>query len=792
MVSGRPHRRQHKARSLFSFVCASVLAGLLIAGLFAPFAALAGVTSTAVSDSLEALPVELETPPDAARTTVHLNADRDGDGQLDQLAQFYDENRIVLDSIDQISPIMRQAQVDIEDERFFSHGPMDLRGTLRALFSNIGGGDTQGGSSLTQQYVKLVRVEAAVARDDQEAVAAVQAPTLARKLEEMRFAIAIEKRYPKEEILRRYLNIAYYGDGAYGVEAAAMHYFGVHASDLDLPQSAMLAGLVQNPNLDPRNYLEEALGRRSLVLDAMVRNGHITAEEAEAAKQVPFDDSQIRDTPTGCVGTEYPFICEYVYRSLLQMGEFGSTVDERERNIKRGGYEIFTTIDPRVQDLAQEAVSRYAAPTDPVIIGMSEVKPGTGEILAIAQSRPVMGNDSSVGETMYDYEVNQAMGDYNGFPAGSTWKPFTAIAAMDKGIPPTKTFNAQAKMTFNAPSFPDCDGTPGAASIVDTWSVVNASPSGVMNMYTATEQSVNTYYAQLVLTIGPCAAAKMAQAAGAEIAAGGNLVDSIYSGLPSITLGVVPTTTLSMATAYATFGARGKHCSPIIIREIHTQDGGSIPMPVPGEDNCQQTIRPEIADGVNRLLRGVVFSGLASRTRVDGRDQGGKTGTTETNDNVWTVAYTPEIAGAVHVSYDPGPEHAAFWDTRAHSVTNLTLPSGIYLAGTSSTTPAQIWKEAIGPLLADLPATAFTPPTDEVLRGKPIKVPSLSGTDKEVEARVKAAGFTTTQAETFDSQPAGTYLRTSCEPYIGGLCTMYYSKGPRDGEPSASASASPR
>jgi membrane peptidoglycan carboxypeptidase len=758
-----------------------------VACLVVPFAALAGVTSTVMSDSIETLPTDLDTPLDAIRTTVYLNADRNGDGQFDQLAQFYDENRIVLDSIDQIAPIMRQAQVDIEDERFFEHGAMDLRGTLRALLSNVASNDTQGGSSITQQYVKLVRVEAAAAHNDEEGVAAAQAPTLSRKIEEMRYAIAVEDKFSKEEILRRYLNIAYYGDGAYGVEAAAMHYFGIHAIDLNLAQAALLAGLVQNPNLDPVNHPDEALARRSMVLDAMVKNHHATAEEVAAAEATPLE-LNVQAAQNGCVGTEYPFLCQYVERTLLQDSAFGATEEERARNIKRGGYEIFTTIDPKYQDLAQAAVSKWATPTDPVIIGMSEVRPGTGEILAIAQSRPVMGNETRAGETTYNYEVNEKMGFYNGFQAGSTWKPFTAIAALDKGIPPTKSFNSPANMVFDSTPFPDCDGNmtgyrTGAGT--EAWRVGNASPSGVMSMYTGTERSVNTYYAQLVLAIGPCAAARMAKAAGAELASGGDLVEEFYD-KPSITLGAPNTTSLSMANAYATFGARGKFCQPVIIREIRTRDGSNVPQPVPGQDNCQQTIRPEIADGLNRILRGVVYNsgGLAYRTRIDGRDQGGKTGTTEWNDNVWTVAYTPEIAGAVHVSRDNDPYWDPYWaDRNSKSVTGITLPSGIFLPGSSDTTPAQIWKDAIGPLFPEIPPTPFVAPTSEVLRGKTIPIPSLSGTAAQIEQRLRAAGFTINRAESFDARPAGTYLTTSCEPYVGGLCTMYYSKGPRPPEP---------
>ena len=206
------------AYSLVMFLVVSVLAGVLVAGLFIPFAGMAGVTSNAAATELESLPAELATPSPSTRSKVLM-----GNGKT--LAYFYDENRIPV-KLKDIAPIMRQAQLAIEDHRYYEHGALDFKGTMRALVRNsAAGGTTQGGSSVTQQYVKMVQIESCQAKGDSECVREAQAPTVERKIRELRYAIAMEKKFTKDQILERYLNIAYYGEGAYGVEAAARHYF---------------------------------------------------------------------------------------------------------------------------------------------------------------------------------------------------------------------------------------------------------------------------------------------------------------------------------------------------------------------------------------------------------------------------------------------------------------------------------------------------------------------------------------------------------------------------------------
>ena len=313
-----PRRMGSVAYSLVMFVIVSVLAGVLIAGLFVPFAGMAGVTSSRAAGELDNLPAELATPAPPTRSRVLM-----GNGKT--LAYFYDENRIPVKLAD-IAPVMRQAQIAIEDHRFYEHGALDLKGTLRALVRNTTTDETQGGSSMTQQYVKMVQVEACQAKGDAGCVKAVTEATMERKIRELRYAIAMERKFTKDQILERYLNIAYYGEGAYGVEAAARHYFSTHADELTLPQAALLAGLVQNPDSsNPVDNPAAALDRRDVVINRMAELGLITADQVKKAKAAKFNKKKVKPTRNGCVGTKYPFLCDYVYRSLLQAPSLGKT-----------------------------------------------------------------------------------------------------------------------------------------------------------------------------------------------------------------------------------------------------------------------------------------------------------------------------------------------------------------------------------------------------------------------------------------------------------------------------------
>jgi membrane peptidoglycan carboxypeptidase len=766
-----------KVYALAMFVVVSVLAGLLVAGLAVPAAAIGGTSAKFMAQGIESLPAELTINPVAAKTVILM-----ADGT--QLAQLYDENRTVV-PLDQIAPIMRQAQVAIEDTRFYQHGALDLKGTLRALVVTGSGSDVQGGSTLTQQYIKQVRIEAAQAAGDQAGVLAAQEQTLSRKVLELRYAVALEAKYSKDEILNRYLNIAYYGDGTYGVEAAAKHYFGVSAKDLTLAQAAMLAGLTQNPvATDPVNHPVAAIDRRDVVINRMLELGLISATDAAKAKATTFDSSKVVKSQTGCVGTLYPFMCDYVVRSLEQNPALGATVADRKNTIYRGGLVIKTQIDQASMDVAQQAVSSKVRPTDPVISTMVEVQPGTGLIIAMAQSRPVMGTNADAGETFYNYAVSASMGGAEGFQAGSTFKAFTIAAALDRGVPVSKTFVGQSPLPLQNRVFRTCDASGADTSFkfptkVGLQNEFNQN-YGTLDMRTAAAKSVNTYFVQLEALAGICQAARMATAAGAQASNGDDLVKA-YSYIASFTLGVAEVTPLSMADAYATMAARGVHCDPIIVSGITSPDG----KPVATQSaNCTQVMRPEVADGVNYVFQAVMQAGgTGANVRLPGgRPQAGKTGTTDSHAAVWFNGYTPNIEGVAMVAVDKSPRDAAFWAARGGSLSGLRLSTGWLLNGSGSGDAGDIWTPAMTKAVAGLPPTPFTAPPDSILHGTKAAIPSTSGMSaSQASGVLTAAGFTVSNRNVYDNSAAGTYIGVTCDGFVGGSCFLNYSQGPRPG-----------
>ena len=770
------------AYSLVMFLVVSVLAGVLVAGLFIPFAGMAGVTSNAAAAELDSLPAELATPAPATRSKVLM-----ANGKT--LAYFYDENRVPV-KLEKIAPIMRQAQLAIEDHRFYEHGALDFKGTMRALVRNTAaGGTTQGGSSITQQYVKMVQIEQCQARGDTECVREAQAPTVQRKIRELRYAIAMEKKFTKDQILERYLNIAYYGQGAYGVEAAARNYFSVKAADLTLSQAAMLAGLVQNPDTNnPVRNPSAALERRDVVLNRMTELKLISIDQAKEAKKVGFDEDKVKKTRNGCVGTRYPFLCDYVRRTLLNTSSLGKTEEDRENVINRGGLVIQTAIDPKIQDLAQKKVSAVVGPKDPVISTMNMIQPGTGLIIAMAQSRPVMGSNAKKGYTYWNLAADPAMGGIQGYQAGSTFKLFTLAAALEKGIPISKKFNAKSPFNFTGRRFQSCRGR---ERVYDRWVVQNAvGHSKSIGMTEAAEFSVNTYFIQLELATGMCRVTKMAKKTGVKVGAriGHPPVDIVkeFQDKPSFTLGTVEVSPLSMAEAYATFAARGIHCNPIIVSKITTRGGKNLAVP---DANCRRVVDKDVADGVNKVLKSVVDKGTGRRAKIyDGRHIAGKTGTIDSNEAVWFAGYTPEIAGVAMISIDntksPFLKRGPGYYRRA-GVRGYRVPStGVYLEGSGSGDAGmKIWKPVMQQYFRKIPKTSFNSPPHKIEVGEQVRMPSLSGLDIDAAtSKLERLGFTVEKTYVYsDTVPKYNFIGWSPSPgeWISEFGTVYavYSNG---------------
>jgi membrane peptidoglycan carboxypeptidase len=692
------------------FVVVSALAGLLAAGLVLPAVAAASWATAAAEDELQTLPVEFDAPAQSQRSRV-----LDADGEL--LATFYAENRVYVE-LDEIAPVMREAIISIEDHRFYEHGPIDPIGTLRAFLRNTAADDvTQGGSSITQQYVKMVQVEEAAKAGDEQAVEEARAGTYTRKIKELRYAISVEQNLSKDEILERYLNIAYYGDGAYGVEAAAEHYFGTTAAELTLPQAAMLAGLVQNPTAhNPVTDEDAGLERRDVVLARMAELGTITAAQAKKAQKTGFDEDDVETTTSGCTVSEFPFLCDYVYKTLLQTPSLGTTPEEREEAVLRGGLTIKTALDPSTQKATQKAVSAVVGPTDPLIAVMDLVEPGTGRVLAMAQSRPVMGSDAKAGETYWNYSVPPALGGAQGFQAGSTFKAFTAAAALEDGMPLSTRYDARRTIDFSGETFESCDGP---RQVNGQWEVSNSTgTNGVMDMNRAAQRSVNTYFVRLALDVGMCDVTTMAEKVGVQSSTADAPLSS-YDDKPSFTLGTVEVDPLSMATAYATFASGGMHCDPVVLDAITDASGAELEVP---DGNCTRVLTKDVADAMNALLAGVMTQGTGARVATsDRRPQAGKTGTIDSNAATWFVGYTPEAAGAAMISIDNArrPFVSGEPGQRRTGLKGFTVPStGDVLEGSGSgDAGVRIWKPAMESYLDDRPATGFERPPASLLYG---------------------------------------------------------------------------
>ncbi|MFI1764555.1 transglycosylase domain-containing protein [Streptomyces sp. NPDC020800] len=665
------------------FLGVSVLAGAVMAGIALPAAGALGLAAKGSVKGFDEIPANLKSPQLSQRTTIL-------DSKGNQIAAVYSRDRTVVDLKD-ISPYMQKSIVAIEDSRFYKHGAIDLKGVLRALNKNAqSGGVSQGASTLTQQLVKNYFIEEA--GDDPTKVAEATQQTLGRKVRELKYAIQIEEKLGKKKILENYLNITFFGEQAYGVEAAAQRYFSKHAKDLNLQESALLAGIVQSPSrYDPVNDEAEATKRRNIVLQRMAEVGDVSQAEADRAKETPLGlhPSQPKN---GCITAVHGagFFCDYVREVFLTDKEFGKTREDRAKLWNRGGLTIRTTLDPQAQKSVQASIKDHVYKSDAVATAATVVEPGTGKILAMGQSRPYgFGKD----ETQINLSVNQNMGGGAGYQPGSTFKPIVAAAAIEGGKPATQEYSSPYSMMYPSP-VAACDGKIWRNDTGKPEKLTNENPSehGPYGMKEATAKSVNTYYVQLISDIGICPVTGMAQKMGVE-RADGRKIDQA----PSIALGTQEMSPLTMANAYATFASRGMYCTPVAIESI-TQTVGSETksLEVP-KSTCSRAMSEKTADTVSTLLKGVVEDGTGQEAGLGSRPSAGKTGTTDKRYAAWFVGYTPNMAGAVWVG---DPQHK-------RQMVNITIGGVPHDKVYGGQVPGPIWRDMMTGALEGKPAPDF-------------------------------------------------------------------------------------
>ncbi|MDT0615598.1 transglycosylase domain-containing protein [Streptomyces lancefieldiae] len=678
------------------FLGVSVLAGAVLAGIALPAVGALGLAAKGSVESFDALPANLKTPPLSQRTAIL-------DAKGGTIATVYSRDRTVVPLKD-MSPYMQKAIVAIEDSRFYEHGAVDLKGVLRALNKNARSGEvSEGASTLTQQYVKNVFVEEA--GDDPTKVAEATQQTIGRKIRELKLAIQVEEELGKKRILENYLNITFFGQQAYGVEAAAQRYFSKPAKDLNLQESALLAGIVQSPSrYDPVNDAAEATKRRNVVLQRMAQVGDISQAEADKAQAAPLG-LKVSRPKNGCITAVKGagFFCDYVRAVFLSNPVFGKTKEDRAKIWNQGGLTIRTTLDPQAQQSVQKSIKDHVYTSDEVATAATIVEPGTGKIVAMGQSRPY-GIDTKQGETTINLSVNNDMGGGAGYQPGSTFKPIVAAAALEGGMPATQTYSSPYEMDYPTP-VAACDGK--------TWNEKgaklaneNETEVGPYDMKEATAKSVNTYYVQMISDIGICPVTQMADKMGVERANGNKLEQT-----PSIALGVTEVSPLTMASAYATFASRGTYCTPVAIESISQRVGDKSKSLAVPKTTCSRAMSEKTADTVNTLLKGVVEDGTGQQAGLDSRPSAGKTGTTDERYAAWFVGYTPDLAGAVWVG-DPKHER---------QMVNITIGGVPHDKVFGGAVPGPIWGDMMSGALEG------TPPTDFNL----VHIPDSKAKDKD-------------------------------------------------------------
>jgi membrane peptidoglycan carboxypeptidase len=747
------HRSKTAAVALLVIV--SMLSGVLVAGLIAPLVGGLGIGERALAATIT-IPVAVEQGPLAQRTRILAK-----DGSL--IADFYDENRTEV-TLSQVNTITINALLAVEDARFYDHHGIDVQGILRALVKNSASGDVQaGGSTITQQYIKNVLLNSATTDAERQAATG---QSLKRKINEARAALALEKVLTKNQILERYLNIAYFGAGAYGIGTAAQRFFSKPVSKLTLSESALLMGLVQNPaGYDPTRRPARALERRNVVLQRMRDVNFITDGQLAAAKAEPLGLNP-KTIPNGCTNSKYAGFCHYVEETILTDPQFGATREERQNLLRSGGVTIRTTLDPKVQNAAQAAIDETVAAQATskggrIGAALATVEPGTGRVLALAQNQPYGQNK---GQTTILYSTGTGAKNADGSPgvgnqAGSTFKMFTLVAALKAGLPLSTAFKSPAKYPPN----PDiCDAPHNSDG--DYFQNAGDSEAGTFDMWSGTAKSVNTYYVQLEQALGGInSIVQVAKDMGVPFR---GQLSKLSNKSCSFTLGITSEWPLDIAGAYATLAAHGKYCET---RQV-----------APAQ--CTQVIITQVADTAAAVLEGPLQpGGTAAQFGQIGRPAAGKTGTTDGNSDAWFTGFVPQMATSVWLGHTDrvsvldglrtlNPDEA--WGP---SVNNPVFGGGI---------PTIIWSRMMSAALADVPIVPL-PPADPVLsHGVSVLVPGVTGLQpSQATAVLQQEGLTATISTTpvASALPKGVVVSTTpgagAKVPTGSLITLILSTG---------------
>ncbi len=647
------------------------------------------------------LPLPATIPVPKATQVLEPTTIYDRNGGVIATLQQYDQNVPVADG--SIATVLKEAVVSDEDRNFYKHGGVDIRGTVRAAIADIRNKRTvQGGSTITQQYVKLAFTGGN--------------RNLVRKVREAVLASQLDRQASKDEILYRYLTTLYYGDGNYGIGAAAKNYFHTDVGNLTASESATLAGLIPAPSARaPRENLAQAENYRVLVLGKMLAQGYLTpasyqealgAHLALATANPPAGATIVY--PQATSASKYPDFVDYVTRWLL--------AHYPPAQVYGGGLRVQTTLNPAIQEAAYASVdSTLKGTSDPLEMGLAAVEPQTGFVEALVGGRGFGGtgkyaNDNfALGGCEYPkgvplsaievpatcYSGNTITGGAGGRQPGSAWKPFVLATAFEQGIQPTRTFDAPGVLPI-----PNCKVSPS-----NSCTISNDEPGfsgGQQTLATAMAQSTNTVYAQLAPVVGCANVAKTAKAMGISSAYYSPRVQTYCQ---TYALGVVGVSPLDMASAYGVLDNHGRRAEPTPILEILDNSGKALVNNIARAPGTTAVLPANVADNVTNVLQGVIASGTGTAAQL-GRPAAGKTGTTSNYTNAWFAGYTPSLSTAVWMGKA---------DSESKSIGNVKGIQPVY----GGTWPAMTWQSFMTSALASVPVTPFSQPA-------PIQPPAVA------------------------------------------------------------------
>ncbi|GAA4265469.1 transglycosylase domain-containing protein [Frondihabitans peucedani] len=766
--------------AVFGFVGFSALAGLLVTIGVTPALAVSSVTASSSIGIFESLPEYIAIGQLQQRNTLYAKAS----GKEVPFATIYSQNRVNL-KWDEVSVNLKHAVVAGEDKRFYQHGGVDLTSLVRAGVGSIAGGglgDSGGGSTLTMQLVRNIKLaQAQDIKDPKKQAAAIKDAkevTISRKLQEMKLAIGLEKKYTKDEILLAYLNIAYFGDQAYGVQAAAQHYYGKSAADLTAVEAASLIAIVQYPESrdlsTPKNY-DANVARRNVILKSMYAQGYIKKTDLDASvAESPAKYVHLKPATQGCAAVTWPGaqqFCDYVTSpEMIKSYSFlGSSTDDRTKAWNTGGYKVYTTLNLDLTAAAKGQIDQYAPASwtaFPLGGVVDSVEPGTGRVIVMTQNKNLTTNASAspTGPNTYlNYSVDEKYGSSSGFQAGSTYKLFTLLDWLEKGHGVNELVNATPR------PFPTMTSGGQQISTIDGDFPYGYKPkndegyiSGYMSVKTATAESVNVAYVSMAQQLDLQDIRDTAEKLGVHTATGKQLLDN-----PSSVLGTNNVAPLTMANAYATVANKGVYCSTVVVDKVTLPNGKE----TAGQPkSCKQVIDPDVAATAITALQGVFTYGTAAGALPDSQPEFGKTGTTDDADQIWLNGSTTALTTVTWMGDTSGGRH---------SLRQYSSPMG----GTLATSRSNLFRAVQGTNNTLYKGTDFPAPTGNLQTGSGVNVPSTVGsTVDSAKSQLSGVGLTYVDGGTQPSAaPAGEVTATS--PSGGSLVpsgtsvTVYTSDG---------------